>query len=94
MAEENERRRWLLTAIRRLPEDRQELLILKFVEQLSNAEVGKIMDRTEGAIKSLYHRTLLALRDELIQMNVGFTDRATDRSEANHERGGVFSPTD
>jgi hypothetical protein len=23
------------------------------------------MDRTEGAIKSLYHRTLIALRDEL-----------------------------
>ena len=81
LAEENERRRWLLTAIRRLPEDRQELLILKFVEQLSNAEVGKIMDRTEGAIKSLYHRTLLALRDELIQLNVGFTDE-TDRSQA------------
>ncbi|MBP7689650.1 MAG: sigma-70 family RNA polymerase sigma factor, partial [Thermoflexales bacterium] len=81
LAEENERRRWLLTAIRRLPEDRQELLILKFVEQLSNAEVGKIMDRTEGAIKSLYHRTLLALRDELIQLNVGFTDEA-DRSQA------------
>ena len=65
LAEENERRRWLLTAIRRLPEERQELLILKFVEQLSNAEVGQIMGRTEGAIKSLYHRTLLALRDEL-----------------------------
>jgi RNA polymerase sigma-70 factor (ECF subfamily) len=51
------------------------------LEQLSNAEVGSIMDRTEGAIKSLYHRTLLALRDELIQMNVGFTDEA-DRSQA------------
>jgi hypothetical protein len=23
------------------------------------------MDRTEGAVKSLYHRTLIALRDEL-----------------------------
>ena len=37
-------------------------LILKFVERLSNAEIGEIMDRTEGAIKSLYHRTLLSLR--------------------------------
>jgi RNA polymerase sigma-70 factor (ECF subfamily) len=65
VAENNEERRWLLAAIRRLPEERQELLILKFVEQMSNAEVGQIMGRTEGAIKSLYHRTLLALRDEL-----------------------------
>jgi RNA polymerase sigma-70 factor (ECF subfamily) len=65
VAENNEVRRWLLAAIRRLPEERQELLILKFVEQMSNAEAGQIMGRTEGAIKSLYHRTLLALRDEL-----------------------------
>ncbi len=67
VAETNEERRWLLAAIRRLPEERQELLILKFVEQLSNAEVGHIMGRTEGAIKSLYHRTLLSLRDELLK---------------------------
>jgi RNA polymerase sigma-70 factor (ECF subfamily) len=39
-------------------------LILKFVERLTNAEIGEIMDRTEGAIKSLYHRTLVALRQE------------------------------
>jgi RNA polymerase sigma-70 factor (ECF subfamily) len=55
----------LLQAIRRLPGERQELLILKFVERLSNAEIGAIMNRSEGAVKSLYHRTLLALRDEL-----------------------------
>ncbi|WP_420641393.1 sigma-70 family RNA polymerase sigma factor [Candidatus Leptofilum sp.] len=55
----------LLDAIRRLPTDRQELLILKFVERLSNAEIGDIMGRSEGAIKSLYHRTLLSLRDDL-----------------------------
>lgn len=55
----------LLKMIRKLPEDRQTLLILKFVEHMSNAEIGTIMDRTEGAIKSLYHRTLLSLRDEM-----------------------------
>lgn len=60
-----EDRETLLAAIRRLPADRQELLILKYVEQLTNAEIGEIMGRSEGAIKSLYHRTLLALRDDL-----------------------------
>ncbi|NOZ00018.1 MAG: sigma-70 family RNA polymerase sigma factor [Chloroflexi bacterium] len=55
----------LLRMIRRLPPDRQHLLILKFVEHLSNAEIGKIMGRSEGAVKSLYHRTLLALRDQV-----------------------------
>jgi RNA polymerase sigma-70 factor (ECF subfamily) len=58
----------LLKAIRRLPSERQQLLILKFVEGMSNAEVAVIMMRSEGAIKSLYHRTLLALRDELSKM--------------------------
>lgn len=64
-AEKNEQREALLAAIRRLPPDRQQLLILKFVERMPNDEIGKIMGRSEGAVKSLYHRTLLALRDEL-----------------------------
>ena len=55
----------LLAIIRKLPPERQQLLILKFVEHLSNAEIGHIMGRTEGAIKSLYHRTLLSLRDSM-----------------------------
>lgn len=63
--------RMLLTAVRRLPADRQQLLILKFVERLPNAQIGEIMGRTEGAIKSLYHRTLIALRAELEQIIAG-----------------------
>jgi RNA polymerase sigma-70 factor (ECF subfamily) len=57
----------LLRVVRRLPADRQELLTLKFVEHLSNAEIGEVMGRSEGAVKSLYHRTLMSLRDELKQ---------------------------
>ncbi len=60
----------LLKIIRRLPAERQHLLILKFVENLSNAEIGAIMGRSEGAVKSLYHRTLLALRDQLSDQNI------------------------
>jgi RNA polymerase sigma-70 factor (ECF subfamily) len=60
-SEEQER---LLRVIRHLPPERQQLLILKFVQHLSNAEIGEVMGRTEGAVKSLYHRTLLSLRDE------------------------------
>jgi RNA polymerase sigma-70 factor (ECF subfamily) len=60
-----EEREMLLAAVQRLPPERQQLLILKFVERLSNAEIGSIMERTEGAIKSLYHRTLNALREEV-----------------------------
>jgi len=56
--------RLLLRLIRRMPNDRQQLIVLKFVQQLSNQEIGQIMGRSEGAIKSLYHRTLLALREQ------------------------------
>lgn len=65
VTEHRDEQELLLDAIRRLPEDRQQLLILKFVDRLSNAEIGQIMDRTEGAVKSLYHRTLAALKAEL-----------------------------
>jgi len=62
--ENTEEMEQLLKVLRRLPPERQQLIILKFVEHLPNAEIGRIMGRTEGAIKSLYHRTLIALRDE------------------------------
>jgi RNA polymerase sigma-70 factor (ECF subfamily) len=61
---ENEEKENLLGVIHRLPADRQQLIILKFVEHLSNAEIGQVMGRSEGAVKSLYHRTLLTLRDD------------------------------
>ncbi|HVN56536.1 MAG TPA: sigma-70 family RNA polymerase sigma factor [Anaerolineaceae bacterium] len=61
----NQEMEHLLEKIRKLSEDRQQLIILKFVEGLSNAEIGVIMGKSEGAVKSLYHRTLLTLRDDL-----------------------------
>lgn len=44
---------------------RQELLVLKLSEGLSNVDIARILGRSEGAIKSLYHRTLLQIRKEL-----------------------------
>ena len=71
LAMEREERDLLLYAARRLPPERQQLLILKFVDQMRNAEIAAVMGRTEGAIKSLYHRTLVALREELTQLHDG-----------------------
>lgn len=64
-AEQQEEQEQLMAVVQSLPEERQQLLFLKFVERLSNAEIGEIMNRTEGAIKSLYHRTLSTLQDEM-----------------------------
>ncbi|MEJ2487089.1 MAG: sigma-70 family RNA polymerase sigma factor [Anaerolineales bacterium] len=65
----SEEENFLMGLVSNLPEDRQQLLILKFVDHLSNAEIGEIMGRTEGAIKSLYHRTLISLRDEVKKLD-------------------------
>lgn len=65
----NQESELLLQIIQKMPDDRQQLIILKFVEHMSNAEIGQIMGRSEGAVKSLYHRTLLVLRDELEELD-------------------------
>ncbi|MBE9470581.1 MAG: sigma-70 family RNA polymerase sigma factor, partial [Chloroflexi bacterium] len=86
LAEEREVQDLLLQAVRRLPPERQQLLILKFVEQMSNAEIAQVMGRTEGAIKSLYHRTLVELRKKLASegnRQKDITERAKDERETN-----------
>lgn len=79
--ETSEQKDRLMEAIQHLPAERQQLLILKFIEQKSNAEIGEIMERTEGAIKSLYHRTLLALRDELQLQEMAVRAENTEQRE-------------
>lgn len=73
-----EERIQLMRAVRALPDDRQQLLILKFVERMSNAEIGEVMGRTEGAIKSLYHRTLSTLREEVKRLEAGESPAASN----------------
>jgi RNA polymerase sigma-70 factor (ECF subfamily) len=88
LAEDSEERELMLTAIRRLPSERQQLLILKFVDQLSNSEIGEVMDRTEGAVKSLYHRTLISLRDDLQMqhMNHKLGEKFDDEESTSNSR--------
>jgi RNA polymerase sigma-70 factor (ECF subfamily) len=63
--EKNQEFERMMRSIRKLPPERQQLIILKFVEGLSNAEIGIIMRKSEGAIKSLYHRTLDSIRKNI-----------------------------
>lgn len=63
--EMSEQIRRVREAVRSLPADRQHLLALKYVEGCTNAEIGRRMGRTEGAIKALHHRTLGQLHDAL-----------------------------
>lgn len=76
-----EERAALWRAIEKLPIERQQLLLYKFGSRLSNIEIGDIMDRSEGAIKSLYFRTLATLRRELQRMNWTRETTSADRME-------------
>ncbi len=52
----------LQAALNRLTEEQAEVITLRFLQGLSIAEVAQIMDKTEGAIKALQYRAVLALR--------------------------------
>ena len=52
----------LRIGMRFLTDEQQQVVVLKFVEGLSNAEVAEILGKTEGAVKALQHRALAALR--------------------------------
>ncbi len=57
----------LVKALRHLTEEQRQVIILKFVEDRSNAEIATLLDKTEGAVKSLQHRALAALQRVLEQ---------------------------
>jgi RNA polymerase sigma-70 factor (ECF subfamily) len=48
-----------------LSPQKRELILLKFVEKLSNSEIAAVLNKSESAIKSLYHRTLLEMREQI-----------------------------
>ena len=58
---------FLLSLVNDLSSQNRELIILKYVQKLSNEEIGQIFGKTEGAIKSLYHRTLVELKERAKQ---------------------------
>jgi RNA polymerase sigma-70 factor (ECF subfamily) len=57
----------MLKLIEHLSPEQQQVLTLKFVFNLPNAEVAAILDKTEGAIKSLQHRALVSLQKQIQQ---------------------------
>ena len=59
----------MLKLIDRLSPEQQQVLTLKFVFNLPNAEVAAILDKTEGAIKSLQHRALVSLQKQIAQLS-------------------------
>lgn len=57
-ARNSERRDQMIAALSRLSESYRELLLMRFVEQLSTREIAEIMSTTESAVKSKLWRAL------------------------------------
>ncbi len=61
-AEIQAERAHLRRAILRLSPDQQQVIVLRYLEGLSHTEIGRILDKPEGAVKALQHRALANLR--------------------------------
>lgn len=55
----------IISAIKSLPEDQKEVLILKFINDIPNIEIARLMNKNEPAIRQIQHRALKALKEKL-----------------------------
>ena len=58
-------RKSMLRLIEDLSHEQQQVLTLKFVFNFSNGEAATILDKSEGAVKSLQHRALASLQKRI-----------------------------
>ena len=54
-----------LRDVRDLPDDRRRALLLRFVDEMTTAEIAGVLGRSEGAVRVLIHRALGAVAREL-----------------------------
>ena len=55
--------RW--RAVARLPADRRRAIVLRFVEEMSTAEIAGVLGKSEGAVRVLIHRALRTVARDL-----------------------------
>lgn len=61
----NETAMTAVDALRRLPADRRRALVLRFVDEMSTAEIAGVLGRSEGAVRVLIHRALRTVAADL-----------------------------
>src|SRR5688572_10619270 len=65
LVEEREEVKHVLEAVRSLPDDRREAMIMRFALGMDNREIARALGRTEGATKVLIHRAIRQLKGEI-----------------------------
>lgn len=56
-------------ALRSCKDEYRDVVILKYIEQLNDGEIAKIMNRSKGAVRVLLHRAMNALREKFQHFN-------------------------
>ncbi|MBU1146499.1 RNA polymerase sigma factor [Patescibacteria group bacterium] len=57
-------------ALQKIREEYREVIILRFVEEMSITETAEILGKSEGAVRVLVHRAVAALRGEVAQKSL------------------------
>lgn len=63
----DEELREVLALIAELPEERRQVILLRFADELTSREIGIVLDRSEGAVRVLLHRALRELAARLAE---------------------------
>lgn len=78
LAKEEERRH-LRRALQALSEDFQNIILLRFMKEMSYGEVATVIGKSEGAVRVMQHRALKALAAELEKLQ-GRDERRGDHA--------------
>jgi RNA polymerase sigma-70 factor (ECF subfamily) len=69
-------------AVGRLPGERRQAMVLRFVDELSTAEIAGVLGKSEGTVRVLIHRALRSVAREL-----GVADRTSGSRTPRESRG-------
>lgn len=76
-----------------LKEDYQEIIIMRFINELSIEEIAEISDKSKGSVRVLIHRSLKALRtlveDEILEREDRIEKKKEEKEKDDHNKESI-----
>ncbi|MFH1533933.1 MAG: sigma-70 family RNA polymerase sigma factor [Nitrospirota bacterium] len=72
MAERTLDKENLKGAMKNLKQSYQDIILYKFINELTNTEIADILGKSEGSLRILQHRALKALKKEMLDMGIKY----------------------